>query len=210
MTSKSKKTTIHDVAEACGVSPATVSLVINNSPRPISVSTRERVLRYVRESRYTPNAPFRKSDTKRLTTLGVLAGHGGERFLHYSYFLQVLGGIMDFGQKNQLNLLILNEQLWESTVGELRLHVDGRCDGLILIGAQAPSKLLPALQERGIPFVVVGNLLEADTVPYVDVDNREGAKQVVRHLIEQGPPAHRYDSRHSSRAIRQRPFSWLL
>jgi len=186
MMSKPRSVTIQDVARACGVSPTTVSLVLNNSSRRISTETRERVLRYVRETRYQPSALARGVQVKRLSTLGLLSGHGGQHYLHYSYYLQVLGGVMDFAQRHQLNLLILNEQLWSGTLSELRLHIDGRCGGLILIGLREFNELVPALNERGIPFVQVSRNTENPSVSCVDVDNRDGARKVVRYLWEHG------------------------
>jgi LacI family transcriptional regulator len=184
--SKSGSVTIQDVARACGVSPTTVSLVLNNSNRRISTATRERVLRYVRETRYQPSALARGTKVKRLSTLGVLSGHGGGHYLHYSYYLQILGGVMEFAQANRLNLLILNEQLWSGTLSELRFHIDGRCGGIILIGVREVNELVPALLERGIPFVVVSRTAPNHEVSCVDVDNRDGAHTVVRYLIQQG------------------------
>ncbi|MDX1934604.1 MAG: LacI family DNA-binding transcriptional regulator [Capsulimonadales bacterium] len=184
--SKPRSVTIQDVARACGVSPTTVSLVLNNSSRRISAETRERVLRYVRETRYQPSALARGAAVKRLSTIGVLSGFGGSHYLHYSYYLQVLGGVMEYAQARQLNLLVLNENLWSGEMSELRLHIDGRCGGLLLIGPREKNQLLPALTERGIPFVVVGKEKEDQAFTCVDVDNRQGAKTVTEYLLRQG------------------------
>jgi LacI family transcriptional regulator len=66
-------TTIRDVAAACGVSPMTVSLVLNNRGR-VSAETRERVLQVVRELDYRPGVSEPNSRRKPINVLGVMAG----------------------------------------------------------------------------------------------------------------------------------------
>jgi len=69
--------TIKDVARAYGLSPATVSYVLNNS-RAVRPETREPVLATVRRMDYSPSAVARGLSCKRMDTLSVVFPRTGE------------------------------------------------------------------------------------------------------------------------------------
>ena len=66
------RATIKDVARSAGVSPSTVSLVLNNRPASISGETRGRVLRAASELRYRPNQLAAGLVTKKTRTFGLI------------------------------------------------------------------------------------------------------------------------------------------
>ncbi len=61
-----------DVAKLAGVSPATVSYVMNNGPRPVSEETRQRVLLAIEQLSYHPNAIARSLKTKKTFNTGII------------------------------------------------------------------------------------------------------------------------------------------
>ena len=65
--------TRNDVARLAGTSPAVVSYVMNNGPKPVSAATRSRVLAAVEELGYRPNAVARSLRARRTWTIGVIA-----------------------------------------------------------------------------------------------------------------------------------------
>ena len=65
-----------DVAAAAGVSPAVVSYVINNGPRPVSPSTRARVMAAVERLGYRPDGRARSLRTRRSGSLGLVVPAG--------------------------------------------------------------------------------------------------------------------------------------
>lgn len=68
-----RHTTLKDVAQAAGVTTATVSYVINNTPgQTISPKTRERVLEVAAELGYMPNAHARTLRSRRISCVGVV------------------------------------------------------------------------------------------------------------------------------------------
>src|SRR5690242_17679750 len=73
MRSKEKRVTHRDVARLAHVSPAVVSYVINNGPRPTSPATRERVLKAIEELSYHPNAAARGLRVQRTRTIGYIS-----------------------------------------------------------------------------------------------------------------------------------------
>ena len=82
--------TMKDIARELGVSVATVSRALKDSPR-ISVEKREEIKRYAREHNFTPNLiaeALRKSKVQPLKIIGVIV----PKFSHF-YFSSVLAGI---------------------------------------------------------------------------------------------------------------------
>ena len=70
---------IYDIAEQCGVSIATVSRVLNNSPN-VRAQTRERILAVMQEKGYTPNACARGLGLGSMRQVGVLCTHIEDAF----------------------------------------------------------------------------------------------------------------------------------
>ncbi len=187
MRSTQNTATIQDVARACGVSPATVSLVLNNSTRPIRAETREMVLRTVRELRYRPNPAARPAlAATRSNTIGVASGKGGASFLNSSHHSEILKGIVTVADAAGQSILILHEQILSSTLGDLRRHVDGRCDGLVLLSYVKAGQLIEALKARGIPLVLTGGVTDDPDVSHADVDNTAGVRAVMSRLLGMG------------------------
>ena len=64
--------TIREVADAAGVSIATVSRVLNNTPHHVSEGTRQRILTVADEMGYRPNLAARSLRTERSSTIGII------------------------------------------------------------------------------------------------------------------------------------------
>ncbi|MBO9317351.1 MAG: substrate-binding domain-containing protein, partial [Chloroflexus sp.] len=62
----------------------------------------------------------------------------------------------------------------------------GFLDGAIIASAIEDQFLLQWLQQETIPVVSVGRIISYPVIPYVDVDNRHGARMIVEHLINCG------------------------
>ena len=76
--------TIRDVAKLAGVSPMTVSRVINGSPK-VTPETRERVEAAIAELRYVPNTLARGLTESRSGTIGMVVPDWGIRFSRWCY-----------------------------------------------------------------------------------------------------------------------------
>ncbi len=170
--------TIHDVAKKAGVSPATVSRVLNERPG-IKAETREKVLKAARELGYIPDFSARSLATKRTRILGFLV-HVRHSLTSHSFYGQVLAAAEKEARKHDYHLLF-------STVnGEapLSLLQEQRVEGLILAGCDIPRSLILQLKHGGMPFVLVDNHVPGTNS--VVIDNEGGAYEAVTHLIRLG------------------------
>lgn len=168
--------TLADVAMLAGVSPATVSRVINGSAR-VSHRARTRVecavdrLGYVRE---------RAASASRSVALVVC--DDGRVFADDSLARLVCGARRALGEERELVVMVTGRTGHRSAVpGYLR---GGRADGVLLLsGYDTPcASLLPA----GLPVVLCGRPLSTTSLPYVGTDDCGGARAAVSYLARSG------------------------
>jgi DNA-binding LacI/PurR family transcriptional regulator len=181
--------TIRQIAKAARVSPMTVSFVLNNKPGQVSDETRDRVLRTVREMGYRPRAAIHFPREAAIHTIGIAAGVSSGSFVEGDggYYAAILRSVLFTAEERGLNTLLFHRSLFHTEPHEsIRTYLDGKCDGLLLVAPRPDMPLIPALIERGIPFVCIGDQPSDEAVSFVDVDNVKEAMAAVRHLIELG------------------------
>ncbi len=177
--------TIKDLARDAGVSPATVSYVINNGPRAVHPTTRERVLESIRRLDYHPSAVARGLSNKRMNTLGIITLYWDVPEVNL-YFAGVLNGILAVAQRRQQSINLFPEYTWAEAVRNLATHCDGRCDGILLFAPPTDIPLVSILGKKNLPFVLVSDHSEEPEVSGVDIDNAGAACALVTYLVEQG------------------------
>jgi DNA-binding LacI/PurR family transcriptional regulator len=172
--------TIQDVARAAGVSPMTVSHVLNDHPH-VRTETRERVLRAIAELDYRVNVAARNLRTGRTGTIGLAVPE-----VDRPYFGQLAAAIIAAAARHELKVAI--EQTGASREGELdalALSRNRLYDGLILstVGlGSADTELLKV----DYPVVILGERIFDGPVDHVAMPNAEGAKAATAHLAERG------------------------
>ncbi|RKN10956.1 LacI family DNA-binding transcriptional regulator [Streptomyces radicis] len=160
-----------DVARAAGVSPAVVSYVINNGPRPVSAAAKERVLAAIAELGYQRDAMARYLRTRKTHSLGLVVPDLGQ-----PYFGAITQHLSEQSFDSGHQLLVATTS-WrpERERAQLASLAERRVDGVILMSTDPLQDFAP-LQALGIPIVVVDR-------PEVAV---EGARAATAHLIEHG------------------------
>lgn len=170
--------TISDVAASVGVSPSTVSRVLNGRPG-ISEETRSKVLEAARELGYYPAMAGRGLALGRTENLGFLTHHR-QTLDPGSFYGEVLAGVDREARAHGFHVIFSADtsEKFPAMVKEQRV------DGLILAGCDVPGDLVVALKAQGVPLVLVDNHLEK--VDSVFTDNVGGAYEAVTHLIHLG------------------------
>lgn len=176
--------TLRDVAELAGVSPKTVSRVVNHQGE-ISESTRERVQAAIDQLGYRPNILARSLIHKRSNTLAVVAWGidyfgpsrivvGIEQKAHelgYSLFLNLLGQPEDSSPELVLDSLIAHQ-------------VDGIIWAVPEVGSN--RTWLKSAPFSDLPPIIFMTMEPHPGITAVAIDNRDGGRQATLHLINQG------------------------
>jgi LacI family transcriptional regulator len=176
-----------DVARQAGVSPTTVSFVINGR-RDILIpeETRARVLQVARELGYRPNSLARSLARGRTQTIGVLVPS-----LDSSFTAHVVQGIQEacFGQGYRV-LLTHSQHDPAIEAKEVDLLLEHRVDGLISVASEETigpmSRWLDGVVGEGAPCIVVDDRTYAAKVDCVVSDDEGGARRAVEHLLGLG------------------------
>jgi LacI family transcriptional regulator len=173
--------TISDVAKRAGVSPVTVSRVINNAGN-VSAATREKVERAVDELGYVPNVMARSLRSKRTHALALMVSDVTNPF-----WTTVARGVEDAARSHGYSVFLCNTD--ENPVKQQRyidVLVGQRVDGVVIAPYDSDIRNLSKLRERDIPTVIVDRRVEGWDVDSVYGDSLSGAKAVVQHLINLG------------------------
>lgn len=183
-------TTIKDVAARVGVSPSTVSRVLNDRPG-ISSQTRERVLQAAQELNYSPSIAARSLATTRTYNVGYIGykynSSSPADFRPSDVTTSTLEGVDEELTKHSYYLLTtyMDKEMVRS-LDVPNMIRQSRVDGLILNGPAFSPRFILELRNTGLPIVLVDNLLNETGVDCVLCDNEDGAYQAVKHLIEHG------------------------
>lgn len=194
---RASRPTLAKVAELAGVSVSTASLAFSGAG-PITAETRERVLQAARDLDYAgPNPLGRQLRSGRSGIVGVVIGDQLGRSFRDPVSVQVLHGLVSTIGEQGLGVLLIpgtpqgSLQLAGLESAGLPPAVDplveaAAMDVAVLVwGALPEDPNVVALQRRGVP-IVIGEGVAQDGIPVVAIDDRRGAAEAVRHLVELG------------------------
>ena len=173
--------TIRDVAQRAGVSPMTVSRVINRSGY-VSQDARARVEATVAELGYVPNTLARSLRFRRTKTLALVLTD-----ITNPFFTTLARGVEDAASEQGFHVIFCNTDESESEQAEhLTVLVQKRVDGLLLVPARSSAEPVAFLREQGVPVVVLDRRVPDCSVDSVRCDSEAGACALVRLLLELG------------------------
>ncbi|NTW03299.1 MAG: LacI family transcriptional regulator [Oscillochloris sp.] len=177
--------TIEEIARLADVSRSTVSRVLNNHPS-VRPQVRERILGIMRDQNYTPNAAARSLASSRSQVISVVIPRSAAQIFTDPFFALVLQGISEACSASGY-FLMLSMVTAEREEGFYTQVLHSRnFDGVILLSSDVDDPLLPRLIRDTTPVVLIGQHPYIEGVISVDVENREGARLAVSHLISLG------------------------
>src|SRR3954447_103674 len=168
-------TTIAEVASRAGVGVGTVSRVLNRSPA-VAAETRRRVLAVIDELGYEPNAAAQALSTGRTRTLGIVAP-----FFTQPSVVSRLRGVSDAISAAGYQLVIFDAARPAALAA---LPVLGRLDGLLCLSVCPSAAQLARLRSAGVAVALIDG--EHPELTGVSIDDVEGGRMAVRHLVELG------------------------
>ena len=173
-------TTMREVAEAAGVSIATVSFVVNNSKR-VAPETRERIERVMAELGFRRNVVARALASRRTRIIALV----------YPMLAHRLAGSVTEFITSAARAASAGYHLVVWPVGndgsELAALVGEKLvDGVLLMEVQLDDARVAALRELDIPFALIGRTRDVTGLHYVDIDFDASVQMAMDHLAELG------------------------
>ncbi|GAA1006918.1 LacI family DNA-binding transcriptional regulator [Acrocarpospora pleiomorpha] len=181
-----KRPTIHDVAAAAGVSRGTVSRVLNGD-RYVSTAARLATERAIAETGYVVNRNARSLVTQRSGSVVMVLSEPHETIFEDPNDSTAIRTAIRRLAERDLSLVMMIAGDAGDRERVLRYVKGGHADGVLLLSTHAGDPLVDALDGLRIPAVSCGAVIGRENViPFAACDERGGARQMTRYLVEQG------------------------
>ncbi len=172
--------TLDMVAQAAGVSPSTVSRILNGTAT-VSPEKREAIDAAIRALGFRPNPIARGLAGGRTLSVGVLT-----QAINSPFYGEALRGIEDRLELAGYIPIFVSGHWQESEEHKgLAALMSRRVDGLIVLAGRLSNEALASYAQQ-VPMVVVGRALRTERIFSIDLDNRTGGLLATQHLIERG------------------------
>ena len=178
---------IYDIAKLSGVSIATVSRVINNSPK-VSETTKKKVWDIINAYDYTPNVFARGLGLNSVKTVGLICPNIADRYM---------ANIISYLERNLRkygydSILMCSGYDYDGKVEAVKNVLDRRIDAMILVGSHyaldCGEKDVQYLKEAAnkVPVILINGFIRAQGIYCFLTDNYKAMYDVTCSLIEKG------------------------
>lgn len=175
--------TIKDIARELGISPSTVSRALKNHP-DISKETKKAVKALAEKMKYQPNIVALNLRTRKTHTIGVII----PEMVHF-FFSTVISGIDNVANKAGYNLILTqsNESMTRERA-DINTLYNSRVDGMLMSISRETLQYdhIEDILAKGMPIVFYDRVYPNRKTSQVIVDDYEGSKEAVTHLINEG------------------------
>ncbi|QUH05075.1 LacI family DNA-binding transcriptional regulator [Saccharopolyspora erythraea] len=178
--------TLEDVAARAGLSRATVSRVINDSPR-VSPEARELVRVAVRELGYVPNRAARTLVTRRTDAVALVLSEPENKFFDDPFFASTVRTVSQHLSAADTQMVLLLVHREDDHVRIARYLSGGHVDGALVLAPHLDDPLPEAVRDLPLPIVFGGRLgIPEAGLHLVDHDNVGGGRLATEHLVGLG------------------------
>ncbi len=175
--------TIKDIAEACKVSPATVSKALNGYG-DIGEATKERILKTAEKMKYMPNAAARALKTNMTYNIGVLFADETSSGLTHEFFSGILDAAKTEAERLGYDITFISQYVGGKDTSFLEHARYRRCDGVLIASVDFHNPMVLELVQSNIPVVSIDYVYNDRSS--VMSDNMEGEYQLTKYLIDHG------------------------
>lgn len=193
--------TLKDIARLAGVSPMTVSRVVNGQYNKVSEETVERVQRIIREHNYVPNSSARSLASKSTRLIAIII-QGEDNALEYPYNALMAGNLCRFVQDRGYSPLLYYVKDYREITRRLRTW---NVEGAVFLG-MFDEDMRNIQEDNRIPLVFTDSYSAMRQVTNVGLDDFKGGELAGRYLMEMGHRAIAFvgASTEQSSIVRQR------
>ena len=175
--------TLRELAREVGVSPSTVSRVLNRDPNlRVSETSRTRILDLAATKGYRPNRLARSLKLQRTNVIGMLIPD-----ITNPLFSALFRSVDEVASAAGYHVILCNTG--DSGV-RLQQHLEalseGHVDGLLIATAHRGDPVIETLRARRLPYILVSRRSDQSAEAWVIPDDRLGAHLAVEHLVRLG------------------------
>jgi LacI family transcriptional regulator len=172
---------LKDIAQDLNVSVVTVSKVLRNHP-DISVDTRERVLKRMKELNYRPNLAARALVTGKTYAVGLIVPD-----LVHPFFGQVAKALSSVLRRKGYSLVLSSsEDDPEFERQEIEQLLSRRVDALVIASSQWTAESFRPIEEHNTPYILIDRRFAGLSAHFVGVDDAAAGRIATEHLIAVG------------------------
>lgn len=171
---------IREVAKRAGVSPATVSRVINGTAN-VDPAKKERVLTVIEETGFKPNELARALFKKSSKIIGVIVPN-----IENAFFSELARAIEEEAYQNNYRILLCNSQNdTEKELMNIQTLSQLRADGIIIMTNS--EGLASKVGDCSVPFVILDRKIEGlNEIAFIEADHYKGGRMAMEHLLRCG------------------------
>lgn len=177
---------IYDISRRAGVSIATVSRVLNNSPH-VSEATRTRVMKVIEGCGYVPNAFARGLGLNTMKTIGLLCPDASD-----TYLARALANLeRSFRQKEYDCLLCCTGRELQARMQGVEMLISRHVDGMVLMGSsfiEDRNEDNDYIREaaRSVPVILLNGSFQCPNVYCVLCDDQRAMREATERLLDSG------------------------
>lgn len=181
-----KRPTIADIAKRAGVSKGAVSYALNGRPG-VSAGTRQRILAIAEEVGWQPNSAARALSGAMSNVVGLALCRPARVLGIEPFFMELISGLEAELSARDYGLTL---QVVADPEAELAVHrrwwAERRVDGVLVCDLRVDDPRVPALEELGLPAVVIGGPAHTGGLPSVWHDDAQPLAETVEYLAALG------------------------
>lgn len=178
--------TIRDIAKMAGVSPGTVSKVMNQTGS-LSDETIKKVKQVIEETGYQPSFSAKSLATKKSNLIGLIYAGDIHAQINHPFFNEVVNVFKEVIGKLGYDILIFsNSQVSKENEDYLARSRHYQLDGCLIIAGDKIEEATYELDKSHIPCIGIDIELMGSSSSYVMTDNRKVSARVVEYFHSQG------------------------
>jgi LacI family transcriptional regulator len=179
----SKKISMNDIARELNISITTISFILNGKAKEMRISDKlaQRVLDYVKEKNYNPNTVGQSLRTGKSRIIGLVVEDIADVF-----FASVARLIEEKAYKKGYKIIYCStENNTKKTIELIKMLRGRNVDGYIITPPKDIENEVSSLLGEGLPMVLFDRYFPQMETNYVGIDNYDGAKTAIEHLVKQ-------------------------